>query len=80
MIDFTLIGQFKNYLENQLNLDEEFAESKEIPFSSYDNVLEESIFIVVIDGNKKHYFDSNCYQDLGNTSLYDFTYYKTEIN
>lgn len=81
MNDFTLLAQFKNYLENQLNLDEEFVDEKEITFTNYDKIAEESIFVVAIEENKKHYFNTNCYQELENGSaLYDFTFYKTELN
>lgn len=70
----TILNQFKHYLENQINnpMYADGEEEREVPFTSYDDIKEDSIFLVVTSGSKEYTFEYNCYQDLGNTQLYDF--------
>lgn len=72
----TLLEQFENYLNNQLTNDLIEEDEREVPFNSYDEVGEESIFMTVKSGKDTYLFEYNLYFETAEGNcLYDFNFY-----
>ena len=73
----TLFEQFENYLNNQLTNDLIEEDEKEVPFNSYDEIGEDSIFLTVKSRNVTYLFEYNAYfQTQDGSCLYDFNLYE----
>ncbi|MGX7195178.1 hypothetical protein [Enterococcus olivae] len=66
-----LLDQFKRFLENQISNPEIEAEDR-VPFKRILSVKEDGIDLVAETELGSFTYDYNCYQDLGDTQLFDF--------
>ena len=67
----TLLEQFKRFLENEITNQEIEAEDR-VPFKKVLSVKEDGIDLIVETELGDFTYDYNCYQDLGETQLFEF--------
>ena len=67
----TLLEQFKRFLENEITNPEIEAEDR-VPFKIVLSVKEDGIDLIAETELGNFAYDYNCYQDLGETQLFEF--------
>ena len=72
-MEITMREQFINYLNNQVA---QPKDERDIPFDKWQEIKEDSIFLVAISNGTEYKFESNCYFSGVDYDLYSFELYE----